>query len=104
LQTAIRLDSWVSFSEDVRRLGITHVLVADEQFCKGRLGMTFTASENEFPFARQLVEKYGEKVAQFGHFQLYRLWTQSLDDAIANGQDAQRPGFALDRAGAAEAH
>jgi hypothetical protein len=83
LQTAIHFDDWVAFLEDLKSEGVTHVLISDAQFCKGRLGMTFPAEENEYPFCRNLVDQYGQKLAQFDHLQIYALPASSLEAAIS---------------------
>ncbi len=75
-QSFIRLDRWSSFLRSVRDAGITYVLIFESQYCAGRYGFSFTEGGNEYPFCRRLVDEYGEKVAQFGELQLYRVWPE----------------------------
>lgn len=90
LQTAIHFDSWRSFLEDIERDGVTHVVITDDQFCRDRLAMSFPAHDKEYPFCRALVDRYGEKIAQFGHVQVYRLSSSALGDAVAAADPAGR--------------
>jgi hypothetical protein len=73
LQAFFPLDDWASFTESLAREGITHVVVSDQQFSPGRLGFVFRAGQNEYPFARRLVQEYGDKVFQADHLQVYAL-------------------------------
>jgi hypothetical protein len=73
LQAFVRFDSWQAFLASLRRGGITHVVIADQQLAAGRVGFEFTAGQNEYPFCRRLVDAHGRKLAQFGHLQLYRV-------------------------------
>jgi hypothetical protein len=75
LQIFIRLDDWDAFLQSLQKAGIEYVVISDRQFTPGRHGYSFTAGRNEYPFCRRLVDEYGEKLAQFGHMQLYRVRT-----------------------------
>jgi hypothetical protein len=76
MQNFIRFDTWDSFLESIRRAKISHVVIGDGQFNRTRVGFEFPALDNEYPFSRRLVERHGEKVAQFGHMQVYQLSLQ----------------------------
>ncbi len=73
LQSFIPLDDWSSFVARLRSERITHVLIFEHQSTATRDGFSFKAQTNEYPFCRRLVEQYGDKVAQFGDLQLYRV-------------------------------
>jgi hypothetical protein len=77
LQTFIQLDSWGSFLHSMSQAGIGYVLIFQGQFSPGRHGVSFAAERNEYPFFRRLVDFHGQKLAQFGHLQLYRVDTVS---------------------------
>jgi hypothetical protein len=73
LQTFFRLDDWTAFEDSIDRAGITHVVVAKEQFNPTRHGFSFTASRNEFPFIRRLVGERGDKVLDSELVEVYQL-------------------------------
>jgi len=73
LQTFIDLNTWESFVRSLKAAGITHVMVSDKQFSPGRQGFPFQSASNEYPFSRRLVEDYGQRLAQFGHLQIYEV-------------------------------
>jgi hypothetical protein len=73
LQTFIRFDEWPAFLESVARAGISDVVISDTEFVAGRVGFSFPAAANEYPFCRRLVDLFGTKLSQSGHLQVYRL-------------------------------
>jgi hypothetical protein len=73
LQGFIHLETWPSFLESVKKARIDYVLVSDVQFTPGRVGFSFAASRNEYPFCRRLAVEYGELLQTHEHLQLYRL-------------------------------
>jgi hypothetical protein len=73
LQTFFRLDDWTAFEDSIDRAGITHVVVAKQQFNPTRHGFTFTAGQNEFPFVRRLVSERGDKVLDLDLVEIYRI-------------------------------
>lgn len=81
LQASISFADWRSFLASIRRLGITHVVISDQLFAAGRQGFTYAAGANEYPFCRRLVDRYGDKLQQSGHLQVYRT---RVADALAD--------------------
>jgi hypothetical protein len=73
LQGFIHLETWPLFLESVKKARIDYVLVSDVQFAPDRLGFSFPASMNEYPFCRRLAVEYGELLQTHEHLQLYRL-------------------------------
>jgi hypothetical protein len=73
MQAFIQLDEWDSFVQSLRKAGVEYVLIGEKEFQPNRHGYSFTAGRNEYPFCRKLVDQYGQKLAQFGPLQLYRL-------------------------------
>jgi hypothetical protein len=73
LQGYIHLESWDSFLESVKKARIDYVLVSDVQFTADRLGFSFPASMNEYPYCKRLAVEHGELLASYEHLQLYRL-------------------------------
>jgi hypothetical protein len=71
IQSFVRLSDWQSFARSLNRSGIRYLLIADQQFTPGRIGFSFVAEANEYPFCRQLADRYGKKLAQFGSLQFY---------------------------------
>jgi hypothetical protein len=70
-QTFINLKDWRSFVDSLNKAGIQYLLVSDRQFVPGRIGFSFTAEKNEYPFSRRLADQHGKKLAQFGYMQFY---------------------------------
>jgi hypothetical protein len=73
LQGFIHLETWPLFLESVKKAKIDYVLVSDVQFTADRLGFSFAASMNEYPFCRRLAVEHGELLQTHEHLQLYRL-------------------------------
>ena len=78
MEAYLHFEDWAPFVQSIRKAGITHVAIYDQQFMGGRYGFTFRLGANEFPFLRRLVEQHGEKVQQYEHLQLYRLRPETL--------------------------
>jgi hypothetical protein len=75
IQSFIRLNDWQSFVRSLNQAGIHYLLISDKQFNVGRLGFSFVAEQNEYPFCRRLADQYGKKLAQFGNLQFYSFGT-----------------------------
>jgi hypothetical protein len=73
MQAYIRFDAWSSFQQSLNTAEINYVLIRETEVLKNRQGYSFTAGSNEYPFCRKLVDTSGEKLAQFGALQFYRL-------------------------------
>jgi hypothetical protein len=73
LQGYIHLEDWPSFVRSITDARIRYVLIADKLPNQGRLGFSFPASTNEYPFCKRMVEEFGERVGSYGHLQVYRL-------------------------------
>jgi hypothetical protein len=80
IQQFINLESWENFVRSLERAKIQYVVVFARRYNEGRIGFSFPAADNEYPFSRRLVEEYGEKLSQFEDVQLYRV---RLDKALA---------------------
>jgi hypothetical protein len=89
LQTFIRLDEWSSFVRSLSNAGVTHVLIYATQANPNRHGFSFVAERNEYSFCRRLATEQGQKMAQFGDLQLYRVWP----DRTLTVTHASDPGF-----------
>jgi hypothetical protein len=72
-QQFIALDDWPRFLRSIDGAGITHVVISETMYASGRYGYSFPAGDHEYPFSRRLVDERGERLAQFGPLQLYRL-------------------------------
>jgi len=81
LQAYIRFDSWESFIKSLQRAGITHMVIGERQYNVGRIGFSFPAADNEYPFCRRLADEYGERMTQFGDVQLYRIFPEKAQRA-----------------------
>jgi hypothetical protein len=86
-------DDWSSFLESVREARINYVVIYDEQYEANRLGFTFEALKNEYPFCRRLVEEHGELVYKSDHLGIYRLRDLSTAISYANLRAPSQPTF-----------
>jgi hypothetical protein len=73
IQGYIDLRDWQSFRSSLNKANISYLLMAETEAMPKRYGFTFTAGKNEYPFCRRLADEYGQRVAQFGVMQLYRI-------------------------------
>jgi hypothetical protein len=73
IQSFIRLSDWQSFARSLNQAGIHYVLISEKQFVPDRIGFSFTAGRNEYSFCRRLADQYGQKLAQFGYLQFYKV-------------------------------
>ena len=73
IQNFIRLRDWQSFARSLNQAGIHYLLISKKQFAPGRIGFSFAAEQNEYPFCVRLADQYGEKLAEFGVLQFYRI-------------------------------
>jgi hypothetical protein len=73
MQVYIRLDDWDGFLDSVRKAGIDYVVISEKEYPTNRFGYSFPARANEYAFCRHLVDAFGERVAQFDTFQLFRV-------------------------------
>jgi hypothetical protein len=71
IQSSIPLTDWQSFVRSLNQRGIHYLVISEKQFLRGRIGFSFPAEENEYPFCRRLADQYGRKLAQFGSLQFY---------------------------------
>ena len=74
-QTFIRLSDWHSFARSLNQADIHYLLISEKQFLPDRIGFSFTAGQNEYPFSRRLADQYGKMLAQFGPLQFYSIGT-----------------------------
>jgi hypothetical protein len=77
IQTYIDLNDWQSFLHSIDQAGIHYLLVSDKRYSPNRIGFSFTAGDNEYPFSRRLADEFGTKLAQFGPLQFYSLGSLS---------------------------
>ncbi len=71
IQSSIPLGDWQSFVRSLNQAGIHYLLISEKQFLRERIGFSFPAGDNEYPFVRRLADQYGKKLAQFGPLQFY---------------------------------
>lgn len=82
LQTFIDLQRWDSFLRSLKSADISTVVISERQFSPNRHGFEFTGERNEYAFSRRLVDQYGEKLAQFGDLQVYRVHVERAAAAL----------------------
>jgi hypothetical protein len=90
LQRFLPLDDWSAFVHSVARAQIDYVVIFEHESSAGRHGFWFVEGQNEYAFARRLVDRYGEKLTQSDALQVYRL---RRDDLLASegARDADGP-------------
>jgi hypothetical protein len=73
LQARIQLQDWPSFVRSLQRDHIEYFFMTDTQYTANRQGFDDVELLNEWPFSRRMAEQYGERLAQFGPLQFYRV-------------------------------
>jgi hypothetical protein len=82
IQGYMDLRTWQSFMSGINKAKIDYLLVADHESMPNRYGFAFPAGKNEYRFCRRLAEEYGERIAQFGVLQLYRIRPEAAVAAL----------------------